>query len=260
MLTLLLVSLAAAPPAPIEVKKVAVPTFKAVNLTAEEGDFFSEHFSQQLQLSGPRVKVTSAAQIQTVLGFERQKQLLGCEDTSACMAELANALGADVVLTGSVGQFGDTHQINVKALSPVSAEALALVSGSVRRKEDVLPALTRLAQELYGKLTGIRARTATTNLVEPVAPQRASSSSGVGGGATWVGPALIAGGGVLALIGVAGIATAEGDEDTIVGGVVIAGLGAAVAGVGLVSLYSTPSGAQAQLGVGPTSVRLSGTF
>ena len=39
-------------------------------------------------------QVISASEVQTLLGFERQKQLLGCSEEGECLTELAGALGA----------------------------------------------------------------------------------------------------------------------------------------------------------------------
>ena len=50
----------------------------------------------------------------SMLGIERQKQLVGCgEDSSSCMAELSGALNARYVLGGSVSRFGDALQLNL---------------------------------------------------------------------------------------------------------------------------------------------------
>src|SRR5205823_914650 len=63
-------------------------------------------------------KVTTAAQLSAVLGLERQRQLLGCtEESGSCVAELANALGADVVVQSTVARVGEGLRCNVVLVS-----------------------------------------------------------------------------------------------------------------------------------------------
>ena len=56
-----------------------------------------------------------------MLGVERQKQLMGCTDESACLAELTGAVGARFVLSGSVTQLGDVYQLNLQTLDSQKA-------------------------------------------------------------------------------------------------------------------------------------------
>ena len=69
-------------------------------------------------LPGSAFKVTTAAQLSAVLGLERQRQLLGCgEESSSCAAELANALGADVVVQSTLAKVGDSLRCTVVFVS-----------------------------------------------------------------------------------------------------------------------------------------------
>src|SRR6185295_10483314 len=70
--------------------------------------FYSDHFAQALRQAG--MKVITASEISAMLSSQRQQQLLGCaDDGSACMAELANALGATRVT--AVGQTALLEQL-----------------------------------------------------------------------------------------------------------------------------------------------------
>jgi hypothetical protein len=51
-------------------------------------------------------EVTSADEIQALLGLERMKDSLGCDNVS-CMADIGGALGSDQMLTGNAGRLGD---------------------------------------------------------------------------------------------------------------------------------------------------------
>jgi hypothetical protein len=52
-----------------------------------------------------QASVISSKDVQTALGFERSKRLMGCVEGS-CMAELGGALGVDVVVSGALGRLG----------------------------------------------------------------------------------------------------------------------------------------------------------
>ncbi|HEX4619928.1 MAG TPA: DUF4962 domain-containing protein, partial [Myxococcaceae bacterium] len=61
-------------------------------------------------------QVMSSKDIETALGFERQKALLGCTDGS-CLAELGGALGVDYLVKGSLGHIGGSLLFNADALN-----------------------------------------------------------------------------------------------------------------------------------------------
>ena len=52
-------------------------------------------------------QVISQQDIATMLGLERQKQLMGCaDDSTSCLAELSGALGARFVMSGTLTRLG----------------------------------------------------------------------------------------------------------------------------------------------------------
>src|SRR5438128_1810620 len=77
--------------------KVGVPGIDSLWLDQKKADFFREYLAQSLGDHG--FDVITAKQMAAVIGLERQKQLLGCADSSSsCLAELAGALGAELLL------------------------------------------------------------------------------------------------------------------------------------------------------------------
>jgi len=71
-------------------------------------------------------EVISSRDIQTLLGVERQKQLLGCsDDASSCIAELAGALGSRFVLSGSLAKLGDALQLSLQMLDTQKGQPVA---------------------------------------------------------------------------------------------------------------------------------------
>jgi TolB-like protein len=69
--------------------------------------------------------VVSTSDVATLLGAERQKQLLGCSDEAqSCLAELTDALGARFVMSGTVAKLGESYQLTLQTLDSQKAAPL----------------------------------------------------------------------------------------------------------------------------------------
>ncbi len=113
---------------------LAMPGLNAVNVSRNEAELYGELLAQRLRSGG--TTVLTARDLGVVLGVERQKQLLGCEESS-CVAELAGALGTDGVIIGDVGKLGS---------------ALAQHSAKVANADAMPEALAVAARALLGQL------------------------------------------------------------------------------------------------------------
>ena len=132
---------------------LAAPGLQSVNVEKGLAGFYSDHLAQQLRLGG--VQVITASEISQLLGFERQKQLMGCsEQTSSCMAELANALGVDGIVTGNLARLGDSYQLDVNVLAARDGHPLGTFSVSADDQKGLLAAIDRRARDLVGNLRG----------------------------------------------------------------------------------------------------------
>lgn len=174
--------------------RLAIPGLQGVNVSGDALSFYSEHLAQNLR--APGLNVVTAREIGTLLGLERQKALLGCNDqANSCVAELANALGADAVVLGDIARFDDTFQLNAKVVSAADATVLAQGSRRVRGEVETLEALAALARELGRAVFEKRGRPVPAEL-------RATSGGGssvrkLGWAPLLGGAAVAAGGGVL---------------------------------------------------------------
>lgn len=184
--------------------KLASPGLTSVNLDHNVAVFYSDHFAQQLALGG--LRVITASEMSALLGLERQKQLVGCTDTS-CAVELANALGVDGLVVGSIGKFDTTYQVNIKVLSAIDGTPLGIYSTRATGDAALLDELTRtaklLAAEMLRKLNRAPVQVVqidTTREAPPPTPAQARRSillpvlGGVGGGV------LLTAGGITASI------------------------------------------------------------
>lgn len=83
-------------------------------------------------------QVISQRDIETLLGVERQKQLLGCgDDSSSCMAELTGALDARYVLSGQVNKLGSTVQLTLQMLDTQKSQVVGRSLKAAKSAEDL---------------------------------------------------------------------------------------------------------------------------
>lgn len=136
------------------------PTLVALDLEAEQvapavAKLVGTQLAQRLTLAG--FKVLTSADLAAVLGVERQKALLGCNEETSCFAEIGSALNAKAVVLGSVGKLGETRLLNVKVVSSGDAQPLAACSGRVNSDEGLLSEADRCADIIAAALMPARA-------------------------------------------------------------------------------------------------------
>lgn len=166
----------------------------------------------------PRLEVLSSADVRRQLELEANKQAVGCDDRGAsCLAEVAGAMGAQLVVSGQLGQLDDVIILTLNLFDSAQGRAV----GRVAVQETSLKALSArvdgAVQELTAPFVQKLAPGATTRVLvlDIAAPKGESSSSSPSPvGATVEGPPpdpVFIGG--LAGLGV---------------GVIVAGIGAAL--------------------------------
>jgi len=203
MISLLVVALVSAAPQPAPIR-LASPGLSYINLEARVGDFFADSFAQQLALQGG-ILVTTKSEIQSLLGLERQKQLLGCsEQASSCMAELAGALGVDGLIVGSLARTVSGLTIDLKIIAANDGRTLGMYSARSKSDDDLLDWLAETAKDFAPKLKAGRG----ANASELVRGQPATSGASGLRASAWI-PAVA--GGVLAGGGAAFFAFSKND-------------------------------------------------
>ncbi len=143
MVSLMLSLLAtAAPP------KVVAPEWTMLNLPVELQALYNQSLAEALRKQG--MEVMTAHEINALLGLERQRQLTGCaDDATSCMAELANALGADATLMVHLARFRDgSFRGQVSLISSVDGKTLSTTKVSARSDSQLIDALELAATEL----------------------------------------------------------------------------------------------------------------
>ncbi len=227
---------------------LAVPGLNVTGFAAEQASFFTEHLALQLKTQG--FEVMTQREIQSMLGMERQKQLLGCSDAAtSCMAELANALGSDALVLGDVGRVGDRIQVNLKALASGTGKTIAVFGQPARTEGEVLDVLSRGAAVFRQQLSKALNRAVNGSASSPdVEVSSAPKSSMIntlwwvpgaaGAVAAGVGTALlISGNGVAGQLKDKGSTLSDTEANALVsGGQTQQGVGVALLGVGAAAI------------------------
>lgn len=125
----------------LHLNALAAPSVAVLTLEHKQGvtqdvaDLLTENLSATVRETHRFSKVIGTKDIEQVLGFEKQKQLLACE-SSSCMAELAGALGVDYVLSGTLGRLGSTWLFNAVLFNQRTGDAEARLSRKIKGTDE----------------------------------------------------------------------------------------------------------------------------
>jgi len=192
--------------------KVATTTFTHVGLTDEKAAFFTEYLSARLaQADG--VAVTSPKDIAAVLGMERQRQLMGCDDASNCIAELAGAMGVDAIVTGQIAKVGEKLQLTVKVVAAQTGRPLYVHSSDLLENDEAV--VRELNHVASAALEPSRAALEKLRAAERAPAEAAVTEAAGGSSVKWGGLALLAAGVVLLGGSAASFVAARGDLETL---------------------------------------------
>lgn len=171
MLSLLAaLALAATPTADL---KLAAPAFSYSNLDEKTGELFVDALGVQLLKNG--AQVISQKEIAAVVGLERQKQIMGCgDDQGSCMAELADALGVDGILTGSIGKTSGGFAFTLKVIASNSGKTLAAETTRVKTDDELLDWMEAAAGRIVRDVRQSLGRTGTAAAQRAPEPEAAA--------------------------------------------------------------------------------------
>jgi hypothetical protein len=100
------------------------------------------------------LEVISDRDVNKVLAIEKQRSVMGCHDADECLAELADAMGARLVVYGDLSRVGERLFLSVNLFDSEESKAV----GRILFKGDNLEALeTQIGAELNDKLLESRA-------------------------------------------------------------------------------------------------------
>lgn len=162
MLALCLATALTAAPA-----RVAVMPFQRTQVSPELTGYAEDRVATELSQRG--LSVTTPTELQAVLGLERQKQLLGCEDNSSCVAEISAALGVEFLLVGRLAKLGKRLEVDLRLVRQKDAAVVAREAGGVDDESELGALLSRSARGLATQLEGGQPTSFAWRLWVPVA-------------------------------------------------------------------------------------------
>jgi hypothetical protein len=132
-------------------KTIAVTPVRLVQANAELGGYVEDRLAAKLRARG--FQVTTPDDLQTLLGLERRRQLLGCSDDTVCYAELTDALGVSNVLLGRLTRLGSRFELDVCVIRQGSTKVIASASGAIDDEARLGSLVERVADTLADELT-----------------------------------------------------------------------------------------------------------
>jgi len=113
-------------------KKIVILDLKMAGIEADEAKTLRSTLGGILAKSVTDLghEVMSPADIQAIIGLERLKDLVGCESDSSCLTELGGALGADLIIGGSLGKLGEKYNLTLSLIDNNSAKTRGRFQGS----------------------------------------------------------------------------------------------------------------------------------
>lgn len=171
--------------------KIAVLAFSASGVDPTVAASVTESVTAEIAVRGYFDPI-SANEIQTMLGVERQKMLLGCGEET-CVTELAGAIGAPYVMSGSLVKLEGVFQLNLQVIDTKKSHTVGRSTKLVKDFESLRFQIPYAVAEACG-----------TPL--PPAPSRVLPYTMIG-----VGGAAVLGGGVIGIIALTNESVVKGE-------------------------------------------------
>ena len=105
---------AAQEPALPNLLQIAVYDIVATDIPAAVAPVVTDALTAELRKM-TRASVISMEEVRQMLSYEADKKVMGC-DADSCLTEIAEALGVDVVVTGSLSSVGDKSYVTFKRI------------------------------------------------------------------------------------------------------------------------------------------------
>lgn len=128
--------------------QLAIADFSSSAADATLARSLAEQVATELERRDTFTIVTSEG-LRLALGLERSRQLLGCAEDS-CMAELAGALAAQYLLSGSVTRRDDVLQLSLVCLDGTTSRSVGRATRLARSAAELDEAIPFMVAEAVG--------------------------------------------------------------------------------------------------------------
>ena len=97
-------------------------------------------------------RVISREDIRNMLQFEKDKQSVGCEADTACLAEIGGALGVEYTVNGSLAKIGDGYVLTLVLNNVRTAQVENRTTDNIAKLDQMSAAVGRNARMLVSKV------------------------------------------------------------------------------------------------------------
>lgn len=125
--------------------KVAVMPFAQQGVDERVARIMDTLLAQEVHSQG-RFQVLGLNELNAVLGLEKMKEAIGCNDIT-CAAEIGGALGVRFIVSGVLGRLGSRLMINLMYIDTEKLAVLKRVTHYVKHDEDLFPGALREATD-----------------------------------------------------------------------------------------------------------------
>lgn len=140
--------------------------------------------------------VTSGTEVRQLLEFEAEKLAAGC-DTNSCLAEIAGALGARLVVFGEIGKVGATIVLTLSLVDTQASKSVGRTLLEVASEEELYDGLAPAVRDLVAPFLSSEFGIEAPEPEPAVAPEDGSS---------WLAGTSLGAGTVIAGLGALGVA------------------------------------------------------
>ncbi|NOZ86409.1 MAG: hypothetical protein GXP49_09080 [Deltaproteobacteria bacterium] len=177
-------------------EKLAVTRLTAKGgISQDQLDVLADMVATELRKTG-RYEVISKEDIESMLGLEKSKEFLGCDDAS-CMAEIGGALGVDLVVSGNVAKFGHVFAVNLKLINIKKAKVISSVFRKVNGEQALLDDMGGAVKEMVAQAGGGKDAKEVVSKKEPEPGQKTKAGAGQAAKAEKTGGGKFAGAGTI---------------------------------------------------------------
>lgn len=123
--------------------RLVINELQALRVAPEEAAALTDAVATYLSARG-LFEVLSTREIQTILGVERQRQLLGAcgEDSLSCGADMSKLLSARFLLTGQLARVGSAYQLTLQLVDTERTQTAgrsSKLAGTLEQIRDLVP-------------------------------------------------------------------------------------------------------------------------
>lgn len=101
--------------------RIAVSDFEATDVDPAVASLVADAVVAELR-KHEHLSVIGMQEIRDMLNLEAEKQALGCDEKESCLAEIAGALGVDLLVTGTLAHVGEGSLIGMRRIDQREAK------------------------------------------------------------------------------------------------------------------------------------------